>query len=148
MMLTGNPLADMLLNIFIILLSIIFLWKGADFLVDSASRIAMKFGVSELVVGLTVVAFGTSAPEFAVTINAALKDQSAISVGNIVGSNIFNTGFILGLVALFTAVKATRKMIYRDGLFMMSISLLLLLFFRDFTLSTFEAVIFIILITS
>lgn len=147
-MITGNPVSDMIINIFILSVSIIFLWKGADYLVDSASRIAMKFGVSDLVVGLTIVAFGTSAPEFAVTINAALKEQSAISVGNIVGSNIFNTGFILGFVALFTAVQSTRKMIYRDGTFMMCISMLLLFFFRDFTLSKTESFIFILLIAS
>ncbi len=146
MVVTGNPLIDMFINIIILFISIILLWKGADYLVDSASRIAMKYGVSDLVVGLTIVAFGTSAPEFAVTVNAALKNQSAISVGNIVGSNIFNTGFILGFVALFTAVKSTRKMIYRDGAFMVGISLLLLFFFRDYTLSKIEAFVFIILI--
>ena len=146
MVVTGNPLIDMFINIIILFISIILLWKGADYLVESASRIAMKYGVSDLVVGLTIVAFGTSAPEFAVTINAALKNQSAISVGNIVGSNIFNTGFILGFVALFTAVKSTGKMIYRDGAFMMGISLLLLFFFRDYTLNKVEAFVFIILI--
>lgn len=146
MILSGVPLIDMFLNIIILFISIIFLWKGADFLVDSACRIAIKFGISELILGLTVVAFGTSAPEFAVTINAALNDQSAISVGNIVGSNIFNTGFILGFAALFTAIKASKKMIYRDGFFMLGISFLLLFFFRDFTLSKIEAVIFLVLI--
>ncbi len=147
MLFSGNPLIDMLLNTAILILSIILLWKGADYLVDSASRIAVKFGVSDLVVGLTIVAFGTSAPEFAVTINAALKDQSAISVGNIVGSNIFNTGFILGFVALFTSIKATKKIIYRDGAFMLASSLLLLFFFRDYTLDRVEALIFLILIS-
>jgi len=147
MLFSGNIMIDMLLNTSVLLLSIIFLWKGADSLVDSASRIAVKFGVSDLVVGLTIVAFGTSAPEFAVTINAALKDQAAISVGNIVGSNIFNTGFILGFVALFTSIKATKKIIYRDGAFMLGSSLLLLFFFRDYTLDRFEALIFIILIS-
>lgn len=147
MIFSGNPVIDMLLNIFILLLSIILLWKGADYLVDSASRIATRFGVSDLVVGLTIVAFGTSAPEFAVTINAALKNQSAISVGNIVGSNIFNTGFILGFVALFSSIKASGKMIYRDGAFMLAISFLLLFFFRDYRLEMSEAIIFLILIS-
>lgn len=147
MILSGNPVIDMLVNIFTLFFSIILLWKGADYLVDSASRIATKFGVSDLVVGLTIVAFGTSAPEFAVTINAALKNQSAISVGNIVGSNIFNTGFILGFVALFSSISASRKMIYRDGAFMLAISLLLLFFFRDYKLDLVEAIIFLVLIS-
>ncbi|MBT4554861.1 MAG: sodium:calcium antiporter, partial [Candidatus Marinimicrobia bacterium] len=62
------------------------LWKGADWLVDSAAEIAHKLHVSDLIIGLTVVAFGTSAPEFAVTISAAISGQSDISIGNVVGS--------------------------------------------------------------
>lgn len=146
MIFSGNPLIDTVLNIIIIFISILFLWKGADYLVDSACRIAIKFGVSELVLGLTVVAFGTSAPEFTVTIKAALSGQTAISVGNIVGSNIFNTGFILGLVAIFAPIKATKKMIYRDGFFLLGISFLLLFLFRDYTLSKYESIIFLVLI--
>ena len=82
---------NVILNITILLAAVAALWKGADNLVDSASRVAGTIGVSDLVIGLTIVAFGTSAPEFAVTINAALNQLPDISVGNIVGSNIFNT---------------------------------------------------------
>jgi len=132
---------NIIFNVVILIIAILFLWKGADQLVESASKIAEKFGISDLVIGLTVVAFGTSAPEFAVTINAALKKQADISVGNIVGSNIFNLGFILGTVAIFKGIESTRKLVYRDGIFMISITFLLLFFFRDYHLARYEGLI-------
>jgi len=135
-------------NIGLLLIAIAFLWKGADTLVDSASRIAAKFGISDLVIGLTVVAFGTSAPEFAVTINAALKGQADISVGNIVGSNIFNLGFILGSVAILKTISASRKLVYRDGVFMIAITFLLLFFFHDNELQRYEGIILMVLLAS
>ncbi|HRX16455.1 MAG TPA: calcium/sodium antiporter [Spirochaetota bacterium] len=128
--------------------SIVLLWFGANYLVDSAEKIANRFGVSQLVIGLTIVAFGTSAPEFAVTVNAALRGQASISVGNIVGSNIFNLGFILGLVALFHPVAANRKLVYRDGIFMVGSAVILLVFFLTggYTLSRIEAAVLFILL--
>ena len=128
-------------NILILIFAIALLWKGADNLVESASKIAETFGISDLVIGLTVVAFGTSAPEFAVTINAAVKQQANISVGNIVGSNIFNLGFILGSVAIVKSIQTTKKLVYRDGIFMISITFLLLFFFRDLYLAVYEGII-------
>lgn len=134
--------------IVILLLSIGFLWKGADLLVESASKIATTFGISDLVIGLTVVAFGTSAPEFAVTINAAVKGKSDISVGNIVGSNIFNLGFILGTVAIIKSINASKKLVYRDGIFMIAITFLLLFFFYDNNLARYEGIILMTLLVS
>ena len=81
-------------DIIISIISIIVISKGAIMLVDSAVRIAQRFGISELIIGLTIVAMGTSAPEFAVTIISSFSGKSDISVGNIVGSNIFNLGFM------------------------------------------------------
>jgi len=124
-------LFNILFSIFVLLASVVCLWKGANYLVESASRIAAKLGISELVIGLTVIAFGTSAPEFAVTINAAIHNQPDISVSNIVGSNIFNLGLILGSVAIVRSIKATRKLVYRDGVFMFCCTLLLLYFLHD-----------------
>lgn len=140
MVLFGTPTLDVTANIIILLIAIGLLWKGADYLVESASRIAASLGISELIIGLTVVAFGTSAPEFAVTITAALRHQSDISVGNIVGSNIFNLGFILGSVAMVKSIAASRKLVYRDGSFMIFVTLLLLFFFRDLHLQRYEGV--------
>ncbi len=128
----------------IIVLCVLGLWGGADLVVDSAINIARKFGLSELVVGLTVVAIATSLPEFAVSVSAALTNRPAISVGNIVGSNIFNLGFILGLVTLFGTVKITKEILYRDFTFLIGASLLLVVFFIDMRLSRLEGVLLLI----
>jgi len=100
---------------------------GAHWVVESAGRIAGRLGISELVIGLTVVALGTSAPEFAVTLTAAFRGQGDISVGNIVGSNIFNLGFILGGCALVRAIPISRTLLVRDGAVIGATTVLLLL---------------------
>lgn len=136
------------INISLIIFSITMLWKGAEWLVLSASRIAHHFGISDLVIGLTVVAIGTSAPEFAVTISAAIANKANISVGNVVGSNIFNLGFILGGAAAIKAIVTTPKVVWRDGIFLISVTLLLFLFLRDLTVSKWEGIFLITLLIS
>ncbi len=131
---------EIFLNTLIIAGAIFGLWGGAVWVVESASRLAKKLGLSELVIGLTVVAISTSAPEFAVTVSAALKGQSAISVGNVVGSNIFNLGFILGLVAIFSKLKINKRLLYRDGSLLFGTGIILLIFFYDHTLTFFEGI--------
>lgn len=128
----------MLLNLIILAASIAGLWGGAVLVVESASRIAKKLGMSELVIGLTVVAIATSAPEFAVSVSAAMKGQNSISVGNVVGSNIFNLGFILGLVSIFSVMKISKELFYRDGFVLFGAVILLTVFFIDGTLSAVE----------
>ena len=119
-----------IIDCIIVVLSIIMLWKGADWLVESAAEIAHSLKVSDLIIGLTVVAFGTSAPEFAVTISAAATKQTDISIGNVIGSNIFNLGFILGGTAIIRPIATSKKMFNRDGLFLLfSTALIFLLFF-------------------
>jgi cation:H+ antiporter len=135
-----------ILDTVIVLISIIALWRGAVWMVEASATIAAKLGLSEIIIGLTVVAFGTSAPEFAVTILAALRDQGDISVGNIVGSNIFNLGFILGGVACILAVKTTRKLVFRDGLILLGSSILLIFFLFDYTISRLEGMILFFLL--
>jgi cation:H+ antiporter len=98
---------------------------GAKYVVDSAASIAQHAGVSELVIGLTVVALGTSAPEFGVTLVAAFENRSSISVGNIVGSNIFNLGFILGGAALVRAMPTGVLIVWRDALVLVGATLVL-----------------------
>ena len=118
------------INIVIVVISVIMLWKGADWLVEAAAEIAHSLKVSDLIIGLTVVAFGTSAPEFAVTISAAATSQTDISIGNVIGSNIFNLGFILGGTAIIRPIVTTKKMFERDGFFLLiSTSLIYFLFF-------------------
>ncbi|MHC5020550.1 MAG: calcium/sodium antiporter [Planctomycetota bacterium] len=104
-----------LFHALILVVSCIAIAKGADWLVESAARMAKKFGISELVIGLTVVAFGTSAPEFAVSVGQALQDKPEIALGNVIGSNVFNLGFILGGCAAVRAIITTPTMVYRDG---------------------------------
>jgi cation:H+ antiporter len=132
----------------IVIATIIGLWWGAVWVVEAASRIAKRLGVSELIIGLTVVAMGTSAPEFAVTVGAALKGQGDISIGNVVGSNIFNLGFILGGVAMVRAIKTTRSLVYRDGIIMIGITFLLLFFLRDLFMERWEGVILMSLLVA
>lgn len=135
-------------NSFLLLFSIVLLWFGANYLVGSSEKIANSFGISELIIGLTVVAFGTSAPEFAVTISAALKHQASISVGNIVGSNIFNLGFILGCVAIIQPVITNKKLVLRDSIFMLATTMLLVFFFftNEFTLDRLEGLVLFLLL--
>ncbi len=123
---------SVIIDCVIVFASIIMLWKGADWLVDSAAEIAHTLKISDLVVGLTVVAFGTSAPEFAVTISAAVTKQTDISIGNVIGSNIFNLGFILGGTAMIRPIATNKKMFERDGLFLLITTALIFFLFFGF----------------
>ncbi len=95
-------------------LGLVLLVAGAELLVRGASRLALRFGVSPLVIGLTVVAFGTSAPELAVSVQSGLAGQSDLAVGNIVGSNIFNVLVVLGLSALITPLVVQQQIVRID----------------------------------
>ncbi|MBX0287871.1 sodium:calcium antiporter [Halomicroarcula sp. F28] len=127
-----------LFDVLYVVVAVVALWFGADQFVTGASRVARRLGVPGLVIGLTVVAFGTSAPEFAVTIDAALAGQSDISVANVVGSNILNLGFILGGVALVRAMAISRTLVRRDGLLLVASTVLLLVVALDGRLSAVE----------
>ena len=119
------------LTIVLFLAGIGLLIAGADILVRGASRLALAAGISPLVVGLTVVAFGTSAPEMAVSVKAAVSGQADIAYGNVVGSNIFNVLFILGLSALVAPLLVERQLMRRDVPIMIGTSLLLPLLALD-----------------
>ncbi|PVX50742.1 cation:H+ antiporter [Balneicella halophila] len=103
------------------------LYYGAELLVSSAQSIALSFGVSERVIGLTVLAFGTSVPELATSIIAAFKKQMDISVGNILGSNIFNILSVLGITSIVTPINVNDSILNFDIFFMIGISVLLFL---------------------
>ena len=114
----------------VLILSIFIIWKSSNWLVDSACSIAFRLSVSPLVIGLTIVAIGTSAPEFAVSIGSALKGNTDIAVGNIFGSNIFNLGFILGISAIFSNIKTNWQTVYQSGGFLvLSVGLIYFLIF-------------------
>ncbi len=132
------------INILIFLGGLVLLVKGADFFVLSSSRIARKFGVSELVIGLTLVSVGTSVPELASSLAASFQQASGIVMGNILGSNIANIGLIASAAALLTNIRTEEVMLKRDGYIMLFSSFLLFLFILDFKISRLEALIFIL----
>jgi len=107
-----------LVDVVLLAVGVLALWIGARLLVTGASRLAGAAGVSALVVGLTVVAFGTSAPEFAVSLEAAFAGQGDVSIGNVIGSNLFNLGVILGLVGILSPFRVTETLVRRDALAM------------------------------
>ncbi len=120
---------------------------GANLLVRGASRLALSFGISPLVVGLTVVAFGTSAPELAVSVGAALEGQTDIAVGNVVGSNIFNVLFILGLSALIVPLVVNVQLIRQEVPILVGASLLLLVLVQDGRIGMLDgALLFVLLV--
>lgn len=120
---------------------LVFLVIGAELLVRGASRLAVALGISPLVIGLTVVAFGTSAPELAVSVKAALSGQAGIAVGNVIGSNIFNVLFILGISALIVPLVVSKQLIRLDVPIMIALSVSVLLFALDGSFSRLEGVI-------
>ena len=112
----------MLIQILILAAGFVLLVKGADWFVDGASAIAEKLRIPPLIIGLTIVAMGTSAPEAAVSISAALKGNADITIGNIVGSNILNILIILGLSAAIAPLAVEQSTIRRDMPFLLGIS--------------------------
>jgi len=124
--------------IFFLLLGLALLVAGAELLVRGASRLALRFGISPLVIGLTVVAFGTSAPELAVSVQSGLAGQSGIAVGNIVGSNIFNVLMVLGLSALITPLVVSQQLVRLDVPLMIGASMLLWIMALDGRIGLFD----------
>ena len=114
------------LEIILLAFGFALLVKGADWFVEGASGIADRFGIPQLVIGLTVVAMGTSAPEAAVSITAALKGNADITIGNVVGSNILNIFIILGIASVITSIAVAKTTIRYEIPIMLAITLLLL----------------------
>ena len=115
----------------ILIVGFALLVKGADLFVDGASGIAKKFGISELIIGLTIVAMGTSAPEAAVSIAAAAKGSAGISIGNVIGSNIMNIFIILGVVAAIVPLKIERSTVRYEMPFTILVTAVFVLMGRD-----------------
>lgn len=131
----------MILNIFLLVVGIALVLWGADRFTDGASALARRWNMSEMVIGLTVVAMGTSMPEFVVSFFSALDGSADMSVGNVVGSNIFNTLVIVGFSAIFISLSLTRKLLVRDILFVIYSSLILVALTQDGDLSRWEALV-------
>lgn len=133
----------MVLNVVFVILGLLGLFYGADWLVKGAARLARSFGVPTLVIGLTVVAFGTSAPELLVSVTAALRGSSDIALGNVIGSNIANIGFILGLTGLLFPIAVHARVIRREIPLMIAISLVTYAIAFDGLISRFDGLILV-----
>ena len=121
-----------MLHILLLLFGFVLLVKGADYFVDGASNIAYLLKISPLIVGLTIVAFGTSAPELAVSLTAALNGSNDIAIGNVVGSNIVNLLLVIGLSSLLKPLTVTKTMIFKDYPYTIVASLALLILSYDY----------------
>lgn len=121
-----------MLNLFWLLVGVALIIFAANWLTDGAASIARRFGISDLVVGLTVVAFGTSTPELSISIVSALQGNAPMAIGNVVGSNIFNILVIIGVVALIRPIKVERSLMVNDiGLVVISALALLAIGYGD-----------------
>lgn len=136
----------MLVNISLLLAGFAILITGADLLIKGASHLASYLGVSTLLIGLTVVAFGTSAPELFVSAQGALKGNSDIALGNVIGSNIFNLLVIIGLASLMTNLKVPKKIVKFDYPYMIFAFLFLFLFSVNGTITRLEGGVLFLLI--
>jgi len=123
-----KPKYNIYLSLGFIVISIVGMYFGSTFLIDGASGIAANWGVSERVISVTVIAFGTSVPELSTSIIAAIKKESDISIGNILGSNIFNVFAILGITSLIQPIEVSEEFLKSDFLWMFASFVLLLLF--------------------
>jgi len=128
----------------LLILGLVLLVFGADLLVKGAARLAGNFGVPALVIGLTVVAFGTSAPELAVSVKAAWSGQAELAIANAVGSNIFNVLFILGLSALIFPLVISRQLIRQDVPLMVGVSVAAVVMTLDGNINRWEALLLVI----
>ena len=135
------------MSFIILIIGFFFLIKGADVFVEGAASIARKFNVPAMVIGLTIVAMGTSAPEAAVSITSSLAGQNDMSVANVVGSNFFNILVVLGVSGIMAKLPVQKDTIKKDTPFLILISALLLLFGLDFNVSRIEGVILLLLFT-
>lgn len=130
-----SKFSNVFLHLFFILLGVVGLAFGADWLLEGAVNIAKNFGVSEHVISVTIVAFGTSVPELATSIIAAFKKQMDISVGNLIGSNIFNLLAVLGITSLIKEIPISNQVITNDIFWMLGTSFLLLPFMFNLNIS-------------
>ena len=133
----------MITSLTLLILSLVALYIGAGWLVQGSSALAFKAKISPLVVGLTIVAFGTSAPELVVSLNATLKGEGDIAIGNIIGSNIFNIGIILGVSATICPLQVKKQLLRIDIPVMLAATVLLTILFWNGTLGRTEGLFFL-----
>src|SRR5210317_1815393 len=135
-------------TIVLLIIGLIILIVGGDYLVRGSSSIALRLHLSPLVVGLTIVAFGTSAPELVISIQSALKGSPDLAMGNVVGSNICNLALVLGITAFINPVRVQSNSIRIDWPMTMGSSILLFLVIRDQSLNATEGIVFVLVLVS
>ena len=126
----------------LLIIGLTLLYFGAEGLVKGAASLSLRLGIQPLTIGLTVIAFGTSLPELFVSLKSALSHYGSISIGNVVGSNIFNIAIIIGLAALIQPLQIKVQLIRWDTPVMIGVALIFVFFFRDLFISRGEGVIF------
>jgi cation:H+ antiporter len=131
----------LIISLFALVIGGLVLGYGADLFVDGASKLARRFGISPMVIGLTIVAFGTSAPEMAVNILAAFQGSSDLAMGNVVGSNIFNVFIVIGVCAILKPLIVSGQLVKLDIPIMTSFAALTWLFTNDGILQKWEAIV-------
>ena len=139
--------AGIVIQVVLLLVGFLFLIKGSDFFVDGASSIASHLKIPTIIVGLTIVAFGTSAPEAAVSITSSLTGSNAMAVSNVIGSNLFNMLMVIGIAALLSNLLMEKSVLKKDLPFLVAITLLFAIFiFIGWDITNIEGIILLIIL--
>ena len=137
----------MILQSLYLIIGLFLLIVGSNYLLKSSVDLSLKYGISKVVIGLTVVSFATSAPELLISISSALKESSDISISNVIGSNIANIGLVFSTALFFVTIKITKNNIKYDLPWLIVVSFIFLLFLQDLKISKSEGFIFIFLLS-
>ena len=132
----------MIFEVFFLLLGLVLLVVGSDLLLRSSVDLSLKYNVSKLVIGLTIVSFATSAPELLISVSSVLKDSSDIAISNVIGSNIANIGMVFSIALLFVTIKIKKENIKYDFPWLIIVSLLFIWFLQDSQIDRFEGLVF------
>jgi cation:H+ antiporter len=132
----------MIIEVIFLVLGLVLLVVGSDLLLRSSVDLSLKYNVSKLVIGLTIVSFATSAPELLISVSSVLKDSSDIAISNVIGSNIANIGMVFSIALLFVTIKIKKENIKYDFPWLIIVSLLFIWFLQDSQIDRFEGVVF------
>ena len=132
----------MIIEVIFLVLGLVLLVVGSDLLLRSSVDLSLKYNVSKLVIGLTIVSFATSAPELLISVSSVLKDSSDIAISNVIGSNIANIGMVFSIALLFVTIKIKKENIKYDFTWLVIVSLLFIWFLQDSQIDRFEGLVF------
>ena len=132
----------MIFEVFFLVLGLVLLVVGSDLLLRSSVDLSLKYNVSKLVIGLSIVSFATSAPELLISVSSVLKDSSDIAISNVIGSNIANIGMVFSIALLFVTIKIKKENIKYDFPWLIIVSLLFIWFLQDSQIDRFEGLVF------